>query len=219
MQALIDHARVCAVVLAGGQGSRMGGVDKGLQTYRGTPLVAHALERLRHQSGGAPGMLAINANRNLDHYASWCPQVWPDTVPGYPGPLAGFLTALQRSGNDTHSFDFVLTVPCDSPLFPLDLLQRLASALASARSDLAMAQAPEPNDTGVSILRNQPVFCLMRTSLLTSLKNFMEGDQRKIGAWALAQNHVMVPFDGPTDPSNAFYNTNTLDQLHRLEQE
>jgi molybdopterin-guanine dinucleotide biosynthesis protein A len=217
MADLFDPRRVCAVVLAGGQGSRMGGADKGLQIFRGKPLVTHALERLQTQHGGAPACIAISANRNLATYTQWCSQVWPDTLTGYAGPLAGFLTALEHCASAFPEVDYVLTVPCDSPLFPLDLLQRLGLALQTHHADLAMAQEPASDGDDALALRNQSVFCLMRTAVLPSLRAFMRGDERKIGAWALNQRHVKVPFNLPTDSLHAFANANTVEQLQRLE--
>ena len=106
---MIDTSQITGLVLAGGRGSRMGGVDKGLQAYRGMPLAMHALLRL----GPQVGEMMVNANRNLAAYESLGVPVWPDALPDYPGPLAGFLTGLERC-----TTPFLATVPCDSPHFP-----------------------------------------------------------------------------------------------------
>ena len=147
---------VCAVVLAGGMGSRMGGVDKGLQELRGKALAHHAIDRLNHQNAGAPGLIAINANRNAPTYAAWGFPVWQDALDGFAGPLAGFATALAHCAHP--ELPFLLTVPCDSPVFPLDLLERLSHALISNNADIAVASAPENNKHGETHLRAQPVF-------------------------------------------------------------
>jgi molybdopterin-guanine dinucleotide biosynthesis protein A len=207
-------ASVCAVILAGGRATRMGGVDKGLQIFRGQTLVAIALERLRAQNAGAPAQIAINANRNLAHYAALGVPVWSDSVPDYAGPLAGFLAAMRQCQG---RHDYVLTVPCDSPLFPLDLLQRLAAGLASKEADLAMALAPEVQADGSTVLRPQPVFCLLRTSLADSLQSFIDGGGRKIGAWTASHRQTKLAFDADGDDPRAFANANTLDELHALE--
>ena len=211
--AAIRADQVCAVVLAGGEGRRMGGVDKGLQLLDGSPLARHALQRLQQQTLGAPRTLAINANRNQALYASWGVPVWTDTVSGFAGPLAGFHTALAHCAA-TH--DYLLTVPCDTPLFPLDLLDRLAQALAVSQAPIAMASAPDgPQDP---TLRRQPVFCLLRTSLLPSLAQYLQEGGRKIDAWTQAQGQVEVAFNQPHDNARAFFNANTLAELHALHQ-
>ena len=211
--AAIRADQVCAVVLAGGEGRRMGGVDKGLQLLDGKPLARHALQRLQAQTLGPPRTLAINANRNQALYASWDVPVWIDAVGGFAGPLAGFHTALQHCAA-TH--DYLLTVPCDSPLFPLDLLARLAHALATSHAPIAMASAPDgPHDP---TLRRQPVFCLLRTSLLPSLEQYLQEGGRKIDAWTQAQGQVEVAFNQPHDDGRAFFNANTLAELHALHQ-
>ncbi len=204
--------QICAVVLAGGEGRRMGGVDKGLQVLHGQPLARHALQRLQEQTLGVPRTLAINANRSQSVYASWGCPVWADTVGGFAGPLAGFHTALEHCAA-TH--DYLLTVPCDSPLFPLDLLARLAQALGTGQADVAMACAPDgPQDHSV---RRQPVFCLLKTSLYASLSAYLHAGGRKIDAWTQAQHQVDVAFNLAQDDPRAFFNANTLAELQTLE--
>ena len=206
---------VCAVVLAGGMGSRMGGVDKGLQTLRGKALAHHAIDRLNHQTAGSPGLIAINANRNAPTYEAWGFSVWQDTLEGFAGPLAGFATALAHCA-DTE-IPYLLTVPCDSPVFPLDLLERLSHALISNNADIAVASAPETNKLGETQLRTQPVFCLMRTALAPSLNHFLSQVGRKVDAWTSQHHTVEVTFNLPHDDPQAFFNANTLAQLQSLE--
>jgi molybdopterin-guanine dinucleotide biosynthesis protein A len=210
----IPAASVCAVVLAGGRATRMGGVDKGLQLFHGKTLAAIALQRLRQQRAGAPGLVAINANRNPQHYAALGVPVWADSVPDFVGPLAGFLVAMEQCQGQ---YDYVLSVPCDSPLFPLDLLQRLSAALVAEQADIAMALAPDAQEDGSSVLRPQPVFCLLRSSLVESLRNFIASGGRKIGAWTASHHQTKVPFHAVGDDPRAFANANTLDELHDLE--
>lgn len=204
---LIQPAEITAMVLAGGRGSRMGGVDKGLQTFHGTPLALRSVQRLRGQVGGPVGLCAINANRNVATYEGFGVPVWPDASNDGAGPLAGFLTGLQRCQTP-----YLLTVPCDTPLFPLDLAQRLASAFDS-ETDIAMACARE----GSGPLRAQPVFCLLRTALMPSLLSFTQAGGRKIDQWTSAHHTVQVPFDQAGDDQQAFCNTNTLEELHALQ--
>lgn len=199
---------ITAVVLAGGRGSRMGGLDKGLQNFNGTPLALHTLLRLQMQRGGLIGDCMVNANRNLAAYEAFGSPVWPDTLGDYAGPLAGFLTALERCETP-----YLLTVPCDTPLFPFDLAQRLADGLQAQEADIAMASAPEADGT----VRPQPVFCLLRVELLESLVAFTQAGGRKIDAWTAQCRTVTVPFDQPGDDPRAFFNANTLAELQSLE--
>jgi len=203
---MIDISDITGVILAGGRGSRMGGVDKGLQNFNGVPLALHTQLRLSPQVGE----LLINANRNLAAYESFGVPVWPDaaSLGDFAGPLAGFLTALERCETP-----YMLTVPCDTPLFPHDLVDRLAQALETDNADIAMAAAREEDGQ----LRAQPVFCLMRSNLLESVVRFTHGGGRKIDAWTSQHKTALVPFDLPGDDPKAFFNANTLAELHQLE--
>lgn len=197
---------ITGLILAGGRGSRMGGIDKGLQTFNGVPLALHTLLRLTPQVGA----IMISANRNLEAYEAFGAPVWPDSTAlgDYAGPLAGFITGLERCKTP-----WLLTVPCDTPLFPVDLVARLAKALAQADADFAVASAPEGDGT----LRQQPVFCLMRRNMLESLRDFTQAGGRKIAAWKSRHTTVQVPFNLPGDEPQGFANANTLAELHALE--
>ena len=195
---MIDKQDITGLILAGGRGSRMGGADKGLQNYRGMPLATHALMRLAPQVGE----VMVNANRNLGAYESMGVPVWPDTLADYAGPLAGFLTGLERCETP-----YLVSVPCDSPLFPLDLVARLAQALEAAGAEIAMAATLENG-----VLQVQPVFCLMKAEVMESLVHFTHSGQRKIDKWTALHRCVEVRFD----EAAAFANANTADELHRL---
>ncbi|MGD9832188.1 MAG: molybdenum cofactor guanylyltransferase MobA [Piscinibacter sp.] len=177
----------------------MGGVDKGLQNHNGIPLAMHALLRLQMQVGAA----MINANRNLGAYEAMGVPVWPDALPDYPGPLAGFLAGLEHCETP-----YLVTVPCDTPGFPLDLVERLADALETENADIAMAATVESGQRQV-----QPVFCLMKASLMESLVRFTQSGQRKIDRWTAQHRCVEVVFDD----AQAFFNANTLDELQQLQ--
>ena len=198
---------ITGLILAGGRGSRMGGTDKGLQNFHGLPLALQTLMRLQLQSLPLQEVL-INANRNLAAYESLGVPVWPDNIDGFAGPLAGFQTGLERCETP-----LMLTVPCDTPLFPLDLVERLFRALDEQDADLAMAAAPEADGT----VRAQPVFCLIKTELLESLVKFTQSGGRKIDAWTAQHRCAIVPFDLPGDSPQAFANANTLTELQQLE--
>ena len=205
----ISSSHITGLVLAGGRGSRMGGTDKGLQNFHGFPRAMHARMRLQMQTGAA----LVNANRNLAAYESFGVPVWPDASQEFGGPLSGFLAGLEQCETP-----YLVTVPCDSPLFPLDMVERLADALERDDADIAVVQAPEVDETtGQTALRAQPVFCLMHTSLLESLVAFTQGGGRKIDAWTAQHRVVLVPFDAPGDDPRAFCNANTLAELRALE--
>lgn len=199
-------AEITGLVLAGGQGSRMGGVDKGLQIFQGQALARRALQRLAPQVGS----IALNANRHLDEYRSWGMPVWPDAPDqeSFAGPLAGFLSGLSHC-----STAYLCTVACDTPLFPQNLVARLALGLQQAQADIAMAAGSE----GESGLRTQPVFCLIKVTLRPALLAFMQQGGRKIEAWTASQRSTVVYFDQPGDAPQAFFNINTLRDLSRLE--
>ncbi len=200
---VIAAADITGLVLAGGQGSRMGGIDKGLQLWHGRPLAAHAAQRLAPQVGA----VALNANRHLADYAAWGWPVWPDTLAEFPGPLAGFHAGLAQCETA-----YLASVPCDSPLFPSDLVARLAAALSRERATVAVACATDA--TGV--LRRQPVFCLMHRSVAPSLADFIGAGGRKIGAWLSSVAAISVAFDKAGDAADAFGNANTLAELQAL---
>lgn len=196
---MISPDDITGLILAGGRGTRMGGVDKGLQNHHGMPLALHALLRLQPQVGA----VMINANRNLGAYDSMGVPVWPDALPDYAGPLAGWLAGLEHC--DT---PFMLTVPCDTPDFPADLAERLAAALEAEDADIAMAATLEDGRTQV-----QPVFCLLKTTLLESLVAYLHSGERKIDRWTSQHRCVQVVFDDAL----AFFNANTLAELQHLQ--
>ena len=187
---------VTGLVLAGGQGSRMGGVDKGLAPFRGRPMVAHVLERLAPQVDE----ILVNANRNPEAYARFGHRVIADEIPGFAGPLAGFERGLAHARGQ-----LVATVPCDSPFLPADLVARLRAALQGAGAQLAVARTGD---------QPHPVFCLMRREVHASLAAFLASGQRKIDKWYASLSVAEVAFD---DEADAFANINTRDELGQLE--
>lgn len=206
---MIPRHDLTGLVLAGGQGTRMGGTDKGLQTLGGSALAWHALQRLQPQVG----TVLISANRNRAAYEAFGVPVCEDSVPGFAGPLAGFLAGLALCHTP-----WLLTVPCDTPLFPADLAARLAEAVTGQHADIALPLAPCSGDAGAdTVLRPQPVFCLMRAGLRDSLARYVADGGRKVGAWAAQHRCARVPFNLPGDDPRAFFNANTLDELRQLE--
>jgi len=197
---MIDRNDITGLVLAGGRGSRMGGVDKGLQKHHGVPLALHAMLRLAPQVGE----IMINANRNLAAYESMGVPVWPDSLPDYAGPLAGVLTGLEHCETP-----YLVTVPCDSPLFPEDLVARLAQALVAEDAEIAMAATRRPDGSP----QVQPVFCLMKTELIESLVRFTQSGQRKIDKWTAQHRCVELLFED----EQAFANANTTEELQALQ--
>jgi molybdenum cofactor guanylyltransferase len=186
------QAGVTGIVLAGGQGRRMGGVDKGWIELAGEPMIAHVLRRLAPQVDD----VVINANQNLDRYRALGHPVFADAVGGFAGPLAGLHAGLTHA---TH--ELAVTVPCDSPFLPPDLVDRLHAAIVDHRTQLAVAKTFD---------QPHPVFALVRRDVLPGLAAFLEGGGRKIDAWYAALDVVEVPFD---DEADAFRNINTADEL------
>ena len=206
---MITPQDITGMVLAGGRGSRMGGVDKGLQLFQSTPLALHVLQRLRPQVGHC----MINANRNLEIYAQFGVPVHADSLTDYAGPLAGFVSGLQHCQTP-----WLLAVPCDSPGLPLNLAARMAQTACAQQARIVLAAAPELQADGSHKMRSQPVFALIHTALLQSLKTFVEGGGRKIDLWTSQQDQALCYFNRPEDDPHAFANANTLQELKQLEQ-
>jgi molybdopterin-guanine dinucleotide biosynthesis protein A len=188
--------KITGVILAGGLGRRMGGIDKGLQELRGRPMVHWVVERLAPQVDE----LLINANQNGERYAAFGHRVVPDQIPDFAGPLAGLHAALSAAAHP-----LVATAPCDSPFLPADLVSRLFSALTATGADLAVARTFD---------QPHPVFCLCRRDVLPHLTEFLAGGGRKIDRWYATLKVVEVAFD---DEADAFENINTREELGRFE--
>jgi molybdopterin-guanine dinucleotide biosynthesis protein A len=188
--------KITGIILAGGQGRRMGNVDKGLVPLHGKPMVAHVAERFAPQVDE----LFINANQNPEEYARLGYRVIPDTISGYAGPLAGLQSGLMAS-----SHELVATVPCDSPFLPHDLIARLKSALQAYDAELAVA---------VTHGQPHPVFCLCRRDVLPHLTDFLDQGGRKIDAWYASLIVAEVNFD---DEAEAFMNINTPQELKAVQ--
>ena len=187
-----DAANITGIVLAGGQGRRMGHVDKGFVELDGRPLVAHVIARLAPQVA----TIVINANRNVDRYAAFGYPVVSDAIGGYAGPLAGLHAGLSAVATE-----FVVTSPCDSPFLAGDLVERLAAAFDGRSIDIAVARTFD---------QPHPVFALARRSLLPHLARFLETGGRKIDAWYASLPVAEVQFD---DEADAFRNINTPAEL------
>ncbi len=187
---------ITGVILAGGRGSRMGTVDKGLKPLRGKPMVQWVAERFAPQVSE----VLINANQNIDKYQILGYKVIPDEIGGFAGPLAGLHRGLSEA-----SHDLVATAPCDSPFLPKDLIARLSAAMDKAGAELTVAKTGD---------QPHPVFCLCRTTVLASLTAFLDGGGRKIDAWYAKLKVVEVQFD---DQPGAFSNVNTAAELEAFE--
>jgi molybdenum cofactor guanylyltransferase len=190
--------RVVGLVLAGGRARRMGGQDKGLIPLAGRPLVEHVLERFRPQVDE----VVISANRNRDHYARFGHAVIEDLVGDYPGPLAGVLSALHATREP-----WLAIVPCDSPLLPGDLVERLLRSALRESAELAVVHDGK---------RLQPMFALLHRSLLTPLQVYLEGGGRKVDAWYAQQRMVTADL---SDHPEAFVNLNTPEDHAALERQ
>jgi molybdopterin-guanine dinucleotide biosynthesis protein A len=190
--ASLSRSDVTGIVLAGGMGRRMGGVDKGLVLLDGRPMVEHVLARLSAQVG----TVIINANQNIERYAAFGCAVCPDAIGGFAGPLAGLHAGLTQAATS-----HVVTVPCDSPFLPLDLVARLAAGMARASAQIAVAK---------TFAQPHPVFALVSRGVLPHLTEFLSAGGRKIDAWYATLAVVEVAFD---DEADAFRNINTAEEL------
>lgn len=185
------------VILAGGKGRRMGGADKGLVDFLGKPMIEHVIQRIRPQVDE----ILINANREVERYATFGHRVIQDEIADFAGPLAGLHKGLVEAKHP-----YILTVPCDSPLLPANLAKRLMNGLIERDADIAVAK------TG---MQAHPVFCLCRRSLLPSLKAYLDSGERKMANWINTLDSIEISF---TDNFQAFTNINTLEELRWLEQ-
>ena len=192
----IPKGKITGVILAGGRATRMGGMDKGLVVLNGIPMLEHILVTLRPQVSD----VLINANRNIERYANYGYKVVPDMLGDYFGPLAGMASAMQAAGTE-----YILTVPCDSPLLPRDLAVRLADALTRDRADISVAHDGD---------RMQPVFSLLRCNLLASMLAYLESGERKIDLWYARHKLAIADF---TDSPETFLNVNTPEDRAELE--
>jgi molybdenum cofactor guanylyltransferase len=192
--------RIGGLILAGGQGSRMGGLDKGLVTFRGHPMIASVIDRFAPQVHA----LAINANRSAAQYEAFGYPVVSDALTGYAGPLAGLAVGFAQAHSIFgHGCSHIATTPCDSPHLPTDLVAQLSAALVQERADIAVAKT----ESGA-----QPVFALYGVHLASSLDAFLATGKRKIDAWTAQHRVAHVFFEDET----AFANINTEDELRRL---
>jgi molybdenum cofactor guanylyltransferase len=187
---------ISSVILSGGRATRMNGVDKGLVTLQQKPLISHVIARLKPQVDE----ILINANREITAYEAFGLPVLQDENEEFIGPLAGFSLGLQHA-----KYDYVLTVPCDSPLLPLNLVERLYNGIAASRMDIACASSDG---------NTHPVFCLMKKSVLPSLQAYIESGVRKVSAWQKSQKYIEVDF---SDDADGFINLNTFEDLKALE--
>lgn len=191
------NPRITGLILAGGQGSRMNGADKGLLEICGATLLAAILEILQPQVAN----LMISANRNLSAYRQYGYPVLTDTIAGYPGPLGGILSAMDHC--DT---EFLLTVPCDAPLLAGDYATRMYRSLVQAGADAGVAH------DGV---RMQPVYSLVHRQCKESLEKYLQAGHHSAQGWVQSLHPVMVDF---SDRREQFYNLNTSQDRRILEE-
>ena len=186
---------VSGLILAGGKATRMDGANKALMPFLGHPMISHVIERLSPQVDE----ILINANQDLANFQAFNLPVLADAISGLPGPLAGLHTGLEASQQD-----WVLCVPCDSPLLPSNLAKHLLQAAIKEDADIAIARTEA---------QNHPVFCLCKKSLAGDLAHYLHQGGRKVSEWQQTQRYIEVHFDDET----AFSNINTFEDLAKLE--
>lgn len=195
--------KISAVILAGGRARRMGGVDKGLQLFRGQPLVWHCYQRLKDQVA----QVAVNANRNQERYAQLGLPVFADELADFQGPLSGILTGLKLAESD-----FVLFVPCDCPFLPLNLLEKLQQPILQSLQDRQSAgeNSPVLLTYATDGEREHPTFCLASTLLAEKLAAYLHSGERRMLQFMRENGAIAVDF---RDQKEAFQNFNTLADL------
>lgn len=191
----IDKNNITAVILAGGKGRRLGGQDKGLVSYKDKTLIEHVLERIEPQVNS----ILINANRNQEIYSRYGYPVINDELSDFQGPLAGFATAMK-----TANTAYIITLPCDGPMLPDDLVLRMINTIEdnprSLSESIAVAHDGE---------RMQPVYALLPVALIDSLEKFLRNGDRKIDLWYTKHHTVLADF---SDKPDSFFNINTEKQ-------
>ena len=197
---MITPQDITGLILAGGRAQRMGGIDKGLIPFHGKPLIESAIDRLQPQVG----TILINANRSITKYSHYGYPVLMDETPDFSGPLAGFSVGLKHCKTT-----YLLTSPCDSPLLPNDLAEKMGTELEKNNLELVFASSKE-NDGKIW---SQPVFCLMKSSLKDSLDVFLCKGDLKIDRWFKELRSGTVVFENP----QVFANVNTPEELAALE--
>jgi molybdenum cofactor guanylyltransferase len=189
---------VTAVILAGGKGRRMQGKDKGLVELADLPLIEHVIAVIEPQVQ----TIIINANRNQQQYSNYGYQVVSDTLKNYQGPLAGFFSGMKNARTN-----HIVTLPCDGPLLPGDLVERLIHASDKANAEIAVAHDGE---------RMQPVYSLIPVTLIASLNNFLDAGERKIDLWYKQHRVALADF---SDCPETFRNINTAEECDSLQKE
>lgn len=191
-----SQTKVTGVILAGGLARRMNNQDKGLINYKGRPMVSYAIAALT----AVADQTLINANRNRELYQAFGITVVADQTDSFDGPLAGVLTAMIHTDTDV-----LVVMPCDSPLIKAEHLQKLLSTCAENNADVAVAFDGE---------RLHPVFLAIKTSLKTSLQDYLASGQRKMDCWLEQQKMVKADFSNEPE---IFININTMAELSGLE--
>lgn len=195
---MLNKHNVTAVILAGGKGRRMDGKDKGLVELANRPLIEYVIDAIKPQVE----TIMLNANRNQEQYSQYGYPVISDALLDYQGPLAGFISAL-KSSTTSH----IVTLPCDGPFLPKDLVERLVLALADSEAEIAVAHDGD---------RMQPVYSLIPTTLINSLSSFLDTGERKIDLWYKQHRVALADF---SDCPEKFRNINTAEQRDRLQNE
>lgn len=195
---MLNKHNVTAVILAGGKGRRMDGKDKGLVELANRPLIEYVIDAIKPQVES----IILNANRNQAQYSRYGYPVVSDALADYQGPLAGFICAMQSS-----TTSHIVTLPCDGPFLPADLVDRLISALTDNNAEIAVAHDGD---------RMQPVYSLIPVTLSNSLGSFLDSGERKIDLWYSQHRVALADF---SDCPETFRNINTAEQRDQLQNE
>lgn len=193
-----NQSRPLAAIIAGGQSRRMGGGDKGIKPLQEKMMISHVIERIAPQCAS----IVINANNTPDEYRAFNFPIVEDSIAGHLGPLAGVLTVLESFEDD-----LVMIIPCDTPLIPTDLVERMLTELQQTNSDLCTVKVDD---------NLHPIFMLLKRELAPSIREFLEAGERRVGYWLKQQNYCVADF---SDQAEAFSNINTPDEFDRINNE
>jgi len=193
---VVPSTDITAVIIAGGRGSRLGGLDKGFMLYNNQPFIATIITRIKPQVAD----ISINANRNQARYARYSYPVFSDISHDHQGPLAGFVSAMQEVKTP-----YIITVPCDAPRLPHDMVFRLCNAQHKQQTEIAIVHDGQ---------RSQFLHALLPVALQNDLLCFLQQGKRSVGQWYRQHRIALADF---SDQPHAFMNINTAQQYQQLE--
>ncbi len=168
-----SDTKISCIILAGGEGKRVGSVDKGLLEYKNKPLIEHIINTMAQQVDD----IVISANRNTERYKHYSKKVISDESEKYLGPLAGIDAALPHCAHD-----WVMIVACDIPFLPDDIIDKFL--LNRTDSNLYIAESD----------KKFQLVMLLHKKLHDSIKRSLSEGQLRLMRWAKSQQPEIIVF-------------------------